>query len=191
MTARRGPGSCRHCAPHSAGPVLGRHSLPHWVVPGPHVKSQLPWVQLALVAPDGRGHAVHESPHDAGLVSLRQTPSHSCCPVGHWPSHASPNGMQAPKHSWVLLGQSGTHWPDSQLTLPSVGVTHGWHELPQCAGSVLLTQAASHRCVPSLQLTVHSPLMQSAVWFSPAGQLLQSFPHALASSSALQSAPQA
>jgi hypothetical protein len=35
-------------------------------------------LQLEPDAPCGIGHAVHESPHDAGLVSLRQTPLQSC-----------------------------------------------------------------------------------------------------------------
>jgi len=109
-------------APQPVGSLSGEQRVAQRWWPTPQMKSHDIPLQVESLAPVGFGHAAHDvGPQEFTLVFAAQRPLQSCEPAAHCPEHAITISMHAPAHSFMPVGQAGTHAAPSQLTVPPVG----------------------------------------------------------------------
>ena len=89
----------------------------------------------------GVEHAMHDVPHELGLVSGWQVPLQSWLPLGQTPEHDALEAMHVPAHSFMPDEQVPPHVVPSQVAVPPVGTEHAAQLEPQELTAVLLTQA--------------------------------------------------
>ncbi len=140
-------------------PLVGMHWVPHALNVALHWMPHLVPSQVAEPF-EGVGQGVQEVPHEFTSLFGAQAPSQSCVIAGHWFMHAFCVGIQVPAQSFWPIGQVAPHLVPSQVASPPLGGMQAEHEVPQCFGSRLLTQAPVHSCCPDGQL--HVPSLQVA-----------------------------
>ena len=92
----------------------------------------------------GVEHAVHDAPHEFGLVFGWQVPEQSWLPLGQTPEHDAVEAMHAPAHSFIPDGQVPPHIVPSQVAVPPVGTGHAAQLDPQVSTEVLPTHELPH-----------------------------------------------
>jgi hypothetical protein len=90
-------------------------------------------------APSTAGQGVQLAPHELTLVSERQRPLQLWEPLGQFPMHAWPSGMQALAHGFLPAPQLAPHAVPSQVAVPPAGAAHAVHDEPQLAVDVFET----------------------------------------------------
>ena len=104
----------------------------------PQVPSVL---QTAFMALGGTGQGLHWVPHELTLELSAHRPLQSCVPVGQTPLHDMLEGMQAPTHSFWLVGHMPPQLVPSQVAVPPTGAVQGVQDMLQVSALLLLTQA--------------------------------------------------
>ncbi len=87
----------------------------------------------------GVEHAVHDVPHEFGLVFCWQVPLQSWLPLAHTPEQDAVEAMQTPAHSFIPDGHVPPHIVPSQVAVPPVGTEQAVQLEPQELIEVLLT----------------------------------------------------
>ena len=82
-----------------------------------------------------------------------QLPWQSCFPAGQTPSHDRVVSTQTSPQS-RRPGQATPHLFPSHVAMPFMGTGQGAQDVPQVAGSLLLTQVAPQRWYPAWQVTL-------------------------------------
>ena len=141
-------GHFAHEGPHAVASLSRAHEVvPHMCAPVLQVKPQVMPSHVAPVAFTGTGHGEQLLPHALTSIVLGHDWPHAWVLAGHVPLQGAAWSMQAPRHSFLPVGQVPPQPVVSQVADPPfAGSRQGVHDVPQVCGLSFLTHPVVQRC---------------------------------------------